>query len=167
MRGSPDSSGSYLTTQFSSIWRNSLISFMKLSWLFGAGLSGGFSSTTSSFFASLPPFLSSFLPPLPFLFSSFRLSYSSICFRVNLGAFRIACYSSVKASPRSFFISIKNFRRVFLARSARPGSASSHDFRVSFSLSSCRVSRTNAKESCPMTCATQQMRSVCSDLAVA
>lgn len=146
MRGSPSVRGSYFTTQFSSISRNYLIQFIKLCLLLGGGLSGAFSSTTSSFL-SFPAFLSSFLPPFAFFAYSLRFYSSSICLRVRRGAFSTASSYSVSASPRSFLSYIRNLLRAFLALSARPGSASSHDFRVNFYLSSCLVSLTNARVS--------------------
>lgn len=123
---------------------------MKLSWDLGTGLSSFFSYTTS-YFLSLPAFLSSFLAPFaPFLSSFFFSSYKSF-FRVSLGALTICNYSSVNASPLSCLSSNKNFCLAFFAFSALPGCLSSHDFLVSFYFSSCKVSLTKAMASSPAT----------------
>lgn len=139
---------------------------MKLSLLLGGSRYTGFSYMTSSFLASFPVFFSYFLPPFFLLSSAFRYSYK-ICFFVNLGAARICSSSSVSCYPLSFFNSIRNRLLVFFARSALPGSASSHDFLVCFSLSYCLVSLTSASESWADTCATQHIFSVCSFLRTA
>lgn len=123
---------------------------MKLSWDLGTGFSSCFYSTTY-YFLSFAPFLSSFLAPLPPFLSSFFFSSSNNFFLVNLGAFTICCYYSVKAYPLSFLSSKRNFCLAFLAFSALPGCLSSHDFLVCFYFSSCSVSLTKAMESSPVT----------------
>lgn len=143
-----------MTLHFYKLDKNYFTYFIKLSYDFGIGLYSCFSSTTY-YFLSFAPFLSSFLAPLaPFLSSFFFYSYSNF-FLVNLGAFIIWSYYYVKAYPLSCFSYNKNFCLAFFAFSALPGCLSYHDFLVCFYFSYCRVSFTNAIASSPVTCIDQ------------
>ena len=151
MRGySPSPSSIFVTLHCSKFYKNYLISFIKLSWDFGGGASYFFYSTTY-YFLSFAPFLSSFLAPLPPFLSSFFFSSSRSFLRVKRGPFTICNSYSVRASPFYCLSSSKNFCLAFLAFYALPSCLSSQDFLVYFYFSSCRVSLTKAIASSPAT----------------